>query len=124
VEAQSWESPQRGLLHGEAIAIGMIAEAWLSWRLGHLPREDFDRIEDHLLSLFKPFPIAATDHHRLIELMRNDKKNREGSFRFTLLGGIGQALIDVPVTAAQVKEAIDHYRERVRAGVKHHHPQA
>lgn len=120
LEARSWESPQRGLLHGEAIAIGMVCEAWISWRLGHLAREAFDRIEEHLMSLYKPFSIPATDHHRLVALMRNDKKNREGRFRFTLLAGIGQALIDVPVSAAQVKEAIDHYRERIGAGVQHH----
>jgi 3-dehydroquinate synthase len=113
LEAMSWESPQRVLLHGEAVAIGMVCEGWLAWRLGHLPREDFDGLEEHLLALFKPYGVAHSDHHRLIALMRNDKKNREGSMRFTLLERIGKAVIDVPVTAAQVKDALDHYRERV-----------
>jgi 3-dehydroquinate synthase len=115
VEALSWESPQRALLHGEAVAIGMIAEAWLSWRTGRLDRDALDNIEEHLLGLYRPFTIGDGDHHRLIELMRNDKKNREGGFRFTLLDAPGRAAIDVPVTAAEVKDAVDHYRERVAA---------
>src|SRR5690606_37476949 len=39
IEAHSWESPHRALLHGEAVAIGMVCAAWLSWRMGRLERE-------------------------------------------------------------------------------------
>lgn len=111
LEAFSWESPQRGLLHGEAVAAGMLCEAWLSWHMGLLPREAFDRIEAHLHPLYPQYPLQRTDDHRIIELMRNDKKNAEGEFRFTLLTGIGKADVDVPVTAEQVREALDAYRE-------------
>lgn len=123
LEAHSWESQQRGLLHGEAVAIGMICESWLSWRLGLLPREAHDVIQAHLLDLYKPYLFTTDDHHRLIELMRNDKKNADGGFRFTLLRGIGQAAVDVPVNAAQVGEALDHYRLFAR-DAQHHHPEA
>ena len=114
IEAYSWESPQRALLHGEAVAMGMICEAWLSWRQGLLPREDNDRIAAHLLSLYKPFALQGDEHHRIIELMRNDKKNSAGQFRFTLLTGIGSAQTGTDITAAQVQEALDHYRLLVR----------
>jgi 3-dehydroquinate synthase len=110
IEAHSWESPQRMLLHGEAVAIGMVCEAWLSWRMDLLTREDYDRITEQLLALYKPYQFDSADNHRLIELMRNDKKNSAGQFRFTLLTGIGQAKVDVHVTAAQVQEALEHYR--------------
>ena len=114
VEAYSWESGQRALLHGEAVAVGMVCEAWLSWRQGLLDRESNDRIAQQLLSLFKPFTLQGDEDHRIIELMRNDKKNSAGQFRFTLLTGIGSARVDVPVTAAQVQEALEHYRLLVR----------
>ncbi|MCB0768247.1 MAG: 3-dehydroquinate synthase [Flavobacteriales bacterium] len=114
IEAHSWESPQRALLHGEAVAIGMICEAWLSWRLDLLEREAYDRIADQLLALYKPYQFDSADNHRLIELMRNDKKNSAGRFRFTLLTAIGKARTDVNVTAAQVQEALEHYRLLVR----------
>ncbi|MGV3636046.1 MAG: 3-dehydroquinate synthase [Flavobacteriales bacterium] len=114
IEAHSWESPQRMLLHGEAVAIGMVCEAWLSWRMDLLTREDYDRIAEQLLALYKPYHFDSADNHRLIELMRNDKKNSAGQFRFTLLTDIGQAKVDVHVTAAQVQEALEHYRLLVR----------
>ncbi|HRH37908.1 MAG TPA: 3-dehydroquinate synthase, partial [Flavobacteriales bacterium] len=97
------------------IAIGMICEAWLSARMGMLDREVSDRIEQHLLGLYRPFIMQGQEAHRIIELMRNDKKNSSGQFRFTLLTGLGSARIDVAVTAAQVRDALDHYRLLVSA---------
>lgn len=114
LEAYSWESGHRALLHGEAVALGMICEAWLSWRLGLLDREAYDRVAAQLLELYRPFALDSSAEHRIIELMRNDKKNKAGEFRFTLLTGIGAATVDVPVSAAQVQEALDHYRLLVR----------
>jgi 3-dehydroquinate synthase len=102
------------LLHGEAIAIGMICEAWLSWRMELLDRDSYDRIATQLLGLYKPYQLDSAENHRLIELMRNDKKNAGGQFRFTLLTAIGTAKVDVHVTAAQVQEALEHYRLLVR----------
>lgn len=124
LEAHSWESPQRMLLHGEAVAIGMICEAWLSWRLDLLDRATYDRIAALLVSLYKPYPLSNGDHHRIIELMRNDKKNDGGAFRFTLLTAAGAGRVDVPVTAAQVQEALDHYRLMVRDAARPHDPEA
>lgn len=114
IEARSWESPQRALLHGEAVAIGMICEAWLSWRMDLLSREAYDSVATLFMGLYKPYQFDNSDDHRLIELMRNDKKNAGGQFRFTLLTAIGKASVDVPVTAAQVQEALEHYRLLVR----------
>lgn len=114
VEAHSWEGSQRALLHGEAVAVGMVCEAWLSWRMGFLDRESNDRIAQLILSLFRPFSLHSAEHHRIVELMRNDKKNTDDQFRFTLLTGIGSAKVDVNVSAAQVQEALDHYRLLVR----------
>ena len=80
-------------------------------------------IEEHLLGLFPPFRFQEADHHRIIELMRNDKKNRDDGFRFTLLTGIGSARTDVPITAAQVGEALDHYRRAIaHAAQPKNHP--
>ncbi|TXI75689.1 MAG: 3-dehydroquinate synthase [Flavobacteriales bacterium] len=114
IEAHSWESPQQSLLHGEAVAIGMVCEAWLSWRLDLLPREAYDHIAAHILDLYRPYRFEHAADHRLLELMRNDKKNSAGQFRFTLLTAIGKATVDVPVAPAQVQDALEHYRLLVR----------
>ena len=114
LEAFALESPDRDLLHGEAVAIGMVCATWLSWRLGHLDRDRMNAIQEHLMGLFPPFHFGSADHHRIVELMRNDKKNAPDRFRFVLLTGIGEAIFDVPVTPVQVGDALDHYRLLVR----------
>ncbi|MFT3886491.1 MAG: 3-dehydroquinate synthase [Flavobacteriales bacterium] len=114
LESFALESADRNLLHGEAVAIGMVCEAWLSWRLGLLDRDRMNAVQEHLLQLYLPFHLQGSDHHRVIELMRHDKKNAGDQFRFTLLTDIGSARVDVPVSAAQVGDALDHYRLIVR----------
>lgn len=110
VEAFSWEGPQRGLLHGEAVVVGMLCATWLSWRLELLDRPSCDAITGVLKERYRPYALNVTDHHRILELMAHDKKNRDGGFRFTLLEAIGRGRAGVPVDAAQVAEALDHYR--------------
>lgn len=110
LEAHSWESGQRELLHGEAVALGMVAEAWLSWRMKSIGREELETITSRLFALYKPYPLMASDHHRLLELMRNDKKNSARGYRCTLLERIGSARVDVEVSATLMSEAIDHLR--------------
>lgn len=124
LEAFAMESAQRSLLHGEAVAIGMVCATWLSWRLGLLDRDRMNAVEEHLMGLFPAFHLQETDTHRIIELMRHDKKNRGDEFRFTLLTGIGSARTDVPVSAAQVAEALEHYRLLLPDARLRHHTQA
>lgn len=123
LEAFALESPGRSLLHGEAVAIGMVCATWLSWRFGLLDRDRMNAVEENLLGLYPHFPLYASDHHRVIELMRNDKKNFGDEFRFTLLTDIGSARVDVPVNAAQVADALDHYRLLASDADHRHHPQ-
>lgn len=110
LEAFSWESPQRELLHGEAVAAGMICEAWLSMHLELLAEHDLERITAQLWDLFPKYNLQTTDEHRIVELMRNDKKNAFGEMRFTLLTGIGSAKVDVPISAELVRKALAYYR--------------
>ncbi len=124
LEAFALEGQQRTLLHGEAVAIGMVCAAWLSWRIGALGREEMAAVEEHLMGLYPPFPFQASDEHRILELMRNDKKNVGGQFRFTLLTGIGNAMVDQPVNPVQVREALEHYRLLVRDAERDHHHRA
>jgi 3-dehydroquinate synthase len=123
LEAFALESQQRSLLHGEAVAIGMVCATWLSWRTGLLDRDRMNAVEEHLMGLFPRFKLQESDSHRIIELMRNDKKNVGDEFRFTLLTGIGSARVDVPINAAQVAEALEHYRLLTPDAHLRHHPQ-
>lgn len=122
MEAFALEGRDGSLLHGEAVAMGMVCATWLSCHLGLLDRDRMNAVQEHLLGLFPIIPLQATDNIRLLELMRNDKKNVNGGFRFTLLTGIGSAQVDVPVTAAEAAEAIENYRALIPDVEKRHHP--
>ena len=124
LEAFAMEGTDRPLLHGEAVAIGMVCAGWLSWRMGRLDQELVHAVVGQLLGLYPAFALRSTDHHRILELMRNDKKNNGPGFRFTLLTGIGCAVTDVPVDATQVIEALDHYHAMAHDPRRRHHPQA
>jgi 3-dehydroquinate synthase len=80
------------LLHGEAVAIGMLMAARLSAALGHAPPEDAERLARLLAHLELPlFPRSAIDPAQMLELMRLDKKSVSGQLRLILWRGLGRA---------------------------------
>jgi 3-dehydroquinate synthase len=91
-----------GLLHGEAVGVGMVLAFELSARLGLCPPDDAARVRRHLAALGLPVaPPAGLDPRRLVELMAHDKKVRDGRIVFVLVRGIGKAFVarDVPLAA-------------------------
>ena len=101
----------------------MVCATWLSWRMDYLDRDRMNAVEEYLMSLFPLFLFQEADSHRIIQLMRNDKKNKDDEFRFTLLTGIGEARVDVSINAAQVAEALEHYRLLTPDVHLRHYPQ-
>jgi len=110
VESLSLESDRKELLHGEAIAIGMICEAYISMQRGAIDTPTFNEIKSILSATFPSFPIQVDDHLRLVELIRHDKKNAQEKFQFTLLDALGQATFNQEVTTTEVRNALEHYR--------------
>lgn len=92
-----------GLLHGEAIAIGMVLAARLSSQLGLASHKDGERLATLLHRLRLPVNLpAAADPARLLDLMRLDKKNLSGRLRLILWDGLGDARIVSDVDDAAV----------------------
>ena len=110
IETYALESQGRSLLHGEAIAIGMVCEAYLSHQKLGLSREALDQIRDFIYALYPAYEIDEVMHHRLIELMRNDKKNEQGEINFTLLTAIGEGVINQSCAPKEIIEALKYYR--------------
>jgi len=81
------------LLHGEAVAIGMVLAARLSADLGRASAADTQRLSDLLVALGLPVTLPASDPARLLALMRLDKKNTGSRLRLILWRGIGKAEI-------------------------------
>jgi shikimate kinase/3-dehydroquinate synthase len=88
----------QGLLHGEAVATGLVLATHLSAALGLCKQEDTSRVSAHLRSVGLPTQIAGLPAERLLAHMKQDKKMRGGRLTFILTRGIGQAFTsdDVP----------------------------
>jgi len=89
------------LLHGEAIAAGMIYETLLSNRHTGLTTDKKEAITGYIESLYGPPP--AFDPDLLLPLMKQDKKNKEGKISFTLLRDIGESVWDVMLTEEEMR---------------------
>lgn len=98
------------LLHGEAIAIGMIMEAFISAELLGFPKGDLESIKDAFLKIFKRVNIEVSDHDAIIDLLKYDKKNEHGNINFVLLEKIGVPKIDCLVENELIVKAFDYYK--------------
>jgi 3-dehydroquinate synthase len=99
------------LLHGEAIAIGMICESYIAYRLGNLSREDLEEISQFLIKIYGKVVIDRETYPTLIRLMRKDKKNEKDEINFTLLASPGKAIINQTCKEALILESLDFYRD-------------
>ena len=88
------ESPNEPLLHGEAVALGIICELWHSVRQMNFPQQYFDDIKSFILSNFRGFQINEEQIETLISLMKKDKKNAGDQIAVILLEDIGKPHYD------------------------------
>jgi 3-dehydroquinate synthetase len=95
--------------HGEAVAMGLVAAANLSARLGHCPAELQNRIEAALVSTGLPARIPANvNPQRLLKVMASDKKKKGGRLRFVLLRDVGDVFVtDKPDQTAVIETLKD-----------------
>lgn len=101
---------KKSLLHGEAIAIGMILEGYLSHKLTGLPMSAVDDIKTTFLNFYPKINFTKEDVEVILSLMKYDKKNSHGKVNFVLLNAIGKPEIDVQIPANFFKEAFAYYK--------------
>jgi 3-dehydroquinate synthase len=92
--------------HGEAVAVGMVAESRLARRLGWIGAEEVSRIERLVGLLGLPASAPGLDPDRLIEAMGRDKKNRDGRIRFVLPRSIGRVELTDAAGEAAVRAVL------------------
>lgn len=97
------------LLHGEAIAIGMILESYISHKQLGLSNEDLTEISSGILKTFSKVIIPQDDQEVIIRFLKHDKKNSYGVVKFVLLEAIGQPKIDCEVSNETIIEAFAYY---------------
>ncbi|MDR0431444.1 MAG: 3-dehydroquinate synthase [Tannerellaceae bacterium] len=110
IESLSFKK-NRPLLHGHAVAVGLICELYLSYKQCGFPSGKLSQTIHHIKGQYKPFFFDCKDYDTLYELMAHDKKNENGLINFTLLSNIGEVQINQTATKEQVLESLDFYRE-------------
>ncbi|WP_114784144.1 3-dehydroquinate synthase [Botryobacter ruber] len=110
VETYLMDKPGRELLHGEAIAVGMLCEAYLSVKKELLTKEELDKIETFLVSVYEKVTITEEDLAGIAALALQDKKNTKSTINCTLLKGIGHAVYDQPITLSDIQESLRYYQ--------------
>ena len=112
VESYFLESENKvKLTHGEAIAIGMITEAFLSEKLLNFPSNKLMEIKNKLLNIYGKVTIETTDYDAIIELLIHDKKNVSGQVNFVLLSDFEKFKFDCKVETSLLIEALNYYME-------------
>lgn len=99
------------LLHGEAIAIGIIVESYLSKQICGFNIEKVDKIKNHLLKIFPKIKFNSSSINNIIKMMEHDKKNTEKKVNFVLLSDIGKLIFDVNVPNSNILKAFEYYSE-------------
>lgn len=102
---------RKPVLHGYAVAWGLVVELYLSAIKTGFPTDKMRQTVRFILDHYGKMAITCDDYPTLLELMTHDKKNIAGVINFTLLGGVGDILINQTATKDEIYEAFDFYRE-------------
>lgn len=108
---EAWALKRKPILHGYAVAYGLICELYLSVVILGFPTDKMRQTIHFIKENYGSLNISCDDYDELIELMRHDKKNRDRSINFTLLKDVGKVRIDRMATDEEIKEALDFLRE-------------
>lgn len=108
---ESFALKRKPILHGYAVAYGMVCELYLSARKAGFPTEKLHATVRYIIEHYGKMQITCNDYDELIELMTHDKKNTADTINFTLLAEIGDIRINQTATKEEIAEALDYYRE-------------
>lgn len=102
-------SDRERLLHGDAVAIGMILESFISTKMGYLTKESLEEIATTLSAMYDTTRFTGKEIQAIIENLKFDKKNSNGTVLFVLLEKIGTPLYNQQVQNSLIKEAFAYY---------------
>ena len=108
---ESFAMRRTPILHGHAVAYGIVCELYLSTVKAGFPSDKMHATVRYIRDHYGRMSITCDDYAELLELMTHDKKNTAGVINFTLLGGIGDIRINQTASKEDICEALDFYRE-------------
>ena len=94
------------MLHGECVAVGFVAAAYISWQRGMIDEDEFYEIRDMNVGFGLPISFDGVSSETVVEAVKKDKKMDAGKIRFVLLKKLGRACLDTTVTEQEMIEAL------------------
>ena len=101
---------KKTLLHGEAIAVGMILESYISWQKNLLSEAEYLEIKKGINAVFETIIFEENDLQPILDLLIHDKKNEYGKIQFALLDGIGNIKINQEVENELIIKSFADYK--------------
>ena len=101
---------KKTLLHGEAIAVGMILESYISWQKKLLSVAEYLEIKNTINAIFETIVFEENDLQPILDLLIHDKKNEYGKVQFALLDGIGNIKINQEVENELIIKSFEDYK--------------
>jgi 3-dehydroquinate synthase len=111
LETYSMKHHSTPLKHGEAVAIGIIGETWLSQKVASFNNDDAKDVINLIKKLY-PMPIDFNSDE-LLGIMRNDKKNHSAKINVVLLNRLGHADVGHTPEEADIKQALEFSKEQL-----------
>lgn len=100
------------LFHGECVAIGIIAAAYISYKYEKITKDELNTIIETIRSYDFPLDISKLDTNEIIAVTKNDKKMISGKIKFILIDRIGNAYIDTTITDDDMAQAIEYIKNK------------
>jgi 3-dehydroquinate synthase len=98
------------LLHGEAIAIGMILESYISLHKNLITETEYLQIKSAIKAIYDDITFEENDIQPILDLLIHDKKNEFGTIQFALIEGIGAIKINQLVENELILSAFQDYK--------------
>lgn len=99
------------ILHGEAVAMGMITETHLSFLEGLISEETCNIVIENIQKYYPYLDISDFKDDEIFELLINDKKNTDSKINFSLISGIGSCTFDYQCSKKNISSSLDFYRK-------------
>jgi 3-dehydroquinate synthase len=118
IESYYLEKPGKKLLHGEAIAVGMICESFLSTKKSTLRKQDLEQITEYILRLYRCQMIPEGDVKEIIALTSQDKKNEGDKIKCSLLNRIGDCAFNIEIDHHDIAASIEYFNTNSKNQIK------
>jgi 3-dehydroquinate synthase len=109
IESYFLHNKKNRILHGEAVAAGMICEAYLSESKCGLAKKAVSDIENYILQTYGKIQMDEDEMDAIVVLCQQDKKNERGIINFSLLEKIGKSIFNVVVEQNDIRKALQNY---------------